>query len=354
CTFDESLCVRRQLVLSPSLTATLQPNGILLSWNIKDINYISGAVILNSNVFTGEVIQEDVNEIFNNIINFFKNLLGIKMVGVKLNEIKEFKLYRGTSQDNMQFYKYLLPLDADCDNVQQQCSYLDTNVESGVTYYYRISIVGINNIEGRLSPPSKGVTYVTTITCTPAQIKSGTQCLVCNAQGTAYGADNSKCAQGQTCNAQGQCVSEVGAYGLTVTKQGTGQGTITSNPAGINCGTDCQESYNSGTQVTLTASASTNPQSTFVNWGGECTSTQNTCTLILNSDKTVTATFDLLLDTTAPTVTINSPTTQTSTSPISINVLTNKASTCKWSTTNTHTYSAMPNTLTAEAFLNKK
>jgi hypothetical protein len=40
---------------------------------------------------------------------------------------------------------------------------------------------------------------------------------------------------------------------LSVAKTGTGSGTVTSNPAGINCGTDCTENYNVGTSVTLTA-----------------------------------------------------------------------------------------------------
>ena len=43
-------------------------------------------------------------------------------------------------------------------------------------------------------------------------------------------------------------------YTLTVTKAGDGAGTVTSNPAGINCGTDCNEIFwVEGTVVTLTA-----------------------------------------------------------------------------------------------------
>src|SRR5215217_1128508 len=40
---------------------------------------------------------------------------------------------------------------------------------------------------------------------------------------------------------------------LSVTKDGAGTGTVTSDPTGINCGTDCSESYVQGTSVTLTA-----------------------------------------------------------------------------------------------------
>ncbi|MFN7171098.1 MAG: hypothetical protein ACK4NT_07700, partial [Candidatus Omnitrophota bacterium] len=42
-------------------------------------------------------------------------------------------------------------------------------------------------------------------------------------------------------------------FTLTVNKAGTGTGTVTSNPAGINCGSACSAQFNSGTQVTLTA-----------------------------------------------------------------------------------------------------
>lgn len=43
------------------------------------------------------------------------------------------------------------------------------------------------------------------------------------------------------------------ALTLTVTKDGAGTGTVTSSPTGINCGSDCSESYLSSPLVTLTA-----------------------------------------------------------------------------------------------------
>ncbi len=56
-------------------------------------------------------------------------------------------------------------------------------------------------------------------------------------------------------------------YTLTVTKAGTGSGTVTSSPNGINCGSDCSENYSNNTQVTFTAMADTG--STFAGWGGD-------------------------------------------------------------------------------------
>ncbi len=58
---------------------------------------------------------------------------------------------------------------------------------------------------------------------------------------------------------------------LTVTKSGTGAGTVTSDPAGISCGTDCSESYPSTSSVTLTATP--NSGSTFGGWSGACSGT---------------------------------------------------------------------------------
>jgi len=43
-------------------------------------------------------------------------------------------------------------------------------------------------------------------------------------------------------------------FTLTVAKQGTGSGSVTSSPEGISCGHTCSSGYMDGTVVTLTAS----------------------------------------------------------------------------------------------------
>ncbi len=53
-------------------------------------------------------------------------------------------------------------------------------------------------------------------------------------------------------------------YALAVAKTGAGAGTVTGS--GIACGTDCGETYNYGTAVTLTAAAATG--SAFAGWSG--------------------------------------------------------------------------------------
>jgi alpha-tubulin suppressor-like RCC1 family protein len=76
---------------------------------------------------------------------------------------------------------------------------------------------------------------------------------------------------------------------LTVIPEGTGEGTVTSTPAGIDCGATCSAAYDSGTIVTLTATPA--GDSTFTGWsGGGCAST-NPCTITLTANTTVIATF---------------------------------------------------------------
>lgn len=82
------------------------------------------------------------------------------------------------------------------------------------------------------------------------------------------------------------------ARSLTVTKAGTGTGTVTG--PGINCGTDCSEVYPNKTTVTLTATPSSG--STFAGWSGAVTSTSPTVSLTINTNRSITATFN----TTAP------------------------------------------------------
>lgn len=75
---------------------------------------------------------------------------------------------------------------------------------------------------------------------------------------------------------------------VTVTKSGTGGGTVTSSPSGINCGTACSANFPSGSTVRLTAVPSGN--ATFTGWSGDCSGT-GACSLVLNGDRTVNAEF---------------------------------------------------------------
>jgi uncharacterized repeat protein (TIGR02543 family) len=77
---------------------------------------------------------------------------------------------------------------------------------------------------------------------------------------------------------------------LSVTKSGNGTGTVTSSPAGINCGADCTEVYAPGTSVALTAAAGVN--ATFVGWSGACTGT-GVCTVTMDAAESVDAQFNI-------------------------------------------------------------
>jgi phospholipase C len=78
---------------------------------------------------------------------------------------------------------------------------------------------------------------------------------------------------------------------LTVIVQGSGTGTVTSSPAGINCPQTCNASFNTGTQVTLTATPATG--SSFAGWGGACSGTSPTCVVTLSTSLSATANFNL-------------------------------------------------------------
>lgn len=79
------------------------------------------------------------------------------------------------------------------------------------------------------------------------------------------------------------------AVTLTVATSGTGSGTVTSSPAGINCGATCSASLESNSSATLTATPATG--STFTGWSGACSGT-GSCLVTMNTNQTVTATFD--------------------------------------------------------------
>ncbi|MDT3777453.1 hypothetical protein PJI16_07760 [Nitrospira sp. MA-1] len=157
---------------------------------------------------------------------------------------------------------------------------------------------------------TKGGTGSGTVTSNPAGIACGNDCIksytngtsvtltaVANAGSTFGGWSGSGCTGTGTCNVSMTAGRTVTATfttvqeTLTVTKGGTGSGTVTSNPGGIFCGNDCTEGYANGTPVTLTAVASAG--STFGGWSGSgCDGTgTGTCTVSMTAARTVTATF---------------------------------------------------------------
>jgi hypothetical protein len=81
--------------------------------------------------------------------------------------------------------------------------------------------------------------------------------------------------------------ANVGVPSVTVAK--TGKGSVSSADRIISCGSKCSAAYGAGTQVTLTASASSG--SVFTGWGGACNGAQSTCSVTVNDQLSVTANF---------------------------------------------------------------
>jgi len=79
-------------------------------------------------------------------------------------------------------------------------------------------------------------------------------------------------------------------YTLTVTKEGgeASRGTVSSSPEGISCGGTCSASFGGGSTVTLSVRVVGNVR--FTGWSGACSGT-GTCTVPMDSNKLVTATF---------------------------------------------------------------
>src|SRR2546430_13622249 len=76
---------------------------------------------------------------------------------------------------------------------------------------------------------------------------------------------------------------------LTVSKTGIGTGTVSSSPAGINCGSDCTELYIIHTTVTLTATPGL--VSIFNGWTGCDSVNGNQCIVAMHNAKQVSADF---------------------------------------------------------------
>jgi ABC-type phosphate transport system substrate-binding protein/archaellin len=153
-----------------------------------------------------------------------------------------------------------------------------------------------------------------TVTSAPAGINCGTECTANFAEGTVVKLTGSpepgsKAVVWQTCpgtiNGSNQCEVTMSAakeakatfdleqFQLKVTKKGTGSGTVTSTPAGINCGTECEAPFNSGTVVKLTGAPTGGSKA--VAWSGcDSVNGSNECVVTMSSAKEVEATFDLV------------------------------------------------------------
>src|SRR6185436_138242 len=78
-------------------------------------------------------------------------------------------------------------------------------------------------------------------------------------------------------------------FALTVSRVGSGAGTITSSPGGIDCGSTCTHDFGYGNEVTLTAVPAAG--SSFTGWTNGCSGTGR-CTLTMTGARFASAIFD--------------------------------------------------------------
>ena len=87
--------------------------------------------------------------------------------------------------------------------------------------------------------------------------------------------------------------SSAGPFVVTAQLSGAGSGNLTSNPAGLSCGsqgTTCSANFASGKSVVVTPAADAN--SRFVGWSGACIGSA-ACDLTMTADRQIVAAFDL-------------------------------------------------------------
>lgn len=83
----------------------------------------------------------------------------------------------------------------------------------------------------------------------------------------------------------------LGVTKLKVMATGLGSGRITSDPAGIDCGVQCEMTFSAAESVTLTATA--DADSRFLAWEGDASGAATTATVTMDKDRSVRANFDL-------------------------------------------------------------
>jgi hypothetical protein len=87
--------------------------------------------------------------------------------------------------------------------------------------------------------------------------------------------------------------SPVPWFALSITTAGSGSGTVTTNPGGF-CGRHCSKNFAAGTSLILTATGKFG--SGFAGWSGAGCSGTSACSVTMNSDQAVAATFNLVAE----------------------------------------------------------
>ncbi len=90
----------------------------------------------------------------------------------------------------------------------------------------------------------------------------------------------------------GAPASALASQTLSVVKFGAGAGTVSSEPAGIDCGTSCNAAFPNASTVTL--SGAPGPKTGPVQWTGcDSVTAEGKCLVTMSGPRTVAATFEL-------------------------------------------------------------
>ena len=191
-------------------------------------------------VFSSEEYNEFVNLGFNDVFGFFVNGTNCALVGEP-------------------------PVPVSIDTI---------NGGSNASLY-------IDNTGGQLETEMDGLTVV--LTCVASVTADDTNHMKLAIADTGDTSLDSAVFLGQS--------SLIAVHELSVSTAGEGSGTVTSDPAGIDCGEDCSEGYEEGTSVTLTATA--DEGSVFDGWSGPTCEGTGPCELTIDDATQVTATFSI-------------------------------------------------------------
>jgi uncharacterized repeat protein (TIGR01451 family) len=163
---------------------------------------------------------------------------------------------------------------------------VNDSLPSGVTFGSVTTTQGscTSSVSCTLGTLASGAAVTITIKVTPQT--SGTLTNTATVAAT----ENDPTASNNTATTTTAVTTSGTPFRLTVTAAGNGK--VTSNPAGIDCGlgsTTCQAMYNNGTVVTLTATPAAGAR--FDHWEKGCTGTSPSCSVTVNSNISVRAVF---------------------------------------------------------------
>ena len=194
------------------------------------------------------------------------------------------------------------------------CGHVNGSNECEVTMSAAKEVTATFDLETHQLAVSKSGAGSGTIASAPAGIECGTTCSESSASfdhgtvvtlsaspspGSFFVTWTGDCSGAGPCEVTMSAAKSVGAefalqrHQLTVSKSGSGSGTVTSSPAGISCGATCTANFDHGTVVTLTAAPG--PNSKAVVWGS-CPGTvnaSNQCEVTMSAARTASASFSL-------------------------------------------------------------